>query len=272
MNAKIKSLLKNSFNIYNKNDISIISTQLAFNLLFSFFPFLIVLVSLLGYSTVSQDKLMDLLRNFLPMEAVNLSKKMIVEVIQTKKIPLISFSMLAMLWSASNGVASIIMSLNRAYNIKEERSFLKLQATTFAFTIVLIMSVLIALILIVFGEIEGKVYIDMLGYSKEAEMIIDITRYVLCNILMFFMFSLLYKFAPAKKILFSHIFPGAIFSTLALIALSQGFSYYVSNLGNYSFVYGSLGSVIVFMTWLLLISNIILIGGEINAAYNRRKN
>lgn len=81
--------------------------------------------------------------------------------------------------------------------------------------------------------------------------------------------SMLYRLAPNKKFPFAHVWPGAVAATLLWQLTSLGFSFYVSNFGNYSATYGSLGGVIVLMLWLFLTGLILVIGGEINAIYHQ---
>jgi len=79
-------------------------------------------------------------------------------------------------------------------------------------------------------------------------------------------FALIYHYIPSRRLKWREVIPGAIFSTLGWIVVSFGFAFYVNNFGDYSKVYGSIGAVIILLTWLYLTSVIIIIGGEINAS------
>jgi membrane protein len=61
------------------------------------------------------------------------------------------------------------------------------------------------------------------------------------------------------------VVPGAIFATLGWVAASMVFSFYVNNFGNYTNIYGSIGVIIILLTWLFFTSVIIIMGGEVNA-------
>ena len=82
---------------------------------------------------------------------------------------------------------------------------------------------------------------------------------------MVFIFAALYHFTPCRKLKWKDVMPGAIFTTIGWVVCSLLFSLYVNNFGSYSMIYGSIGAVIILMTWLFLISEVLLIGGEINA-------
>jgi membrane protein len=77
--------------------------------------------------------------------------------------------------------------------------------------------------------------------------------------------AVVYYFAPDVEQQWKWITPGAVFVVLATLLVSLGFSLYVSRFGSYNTTYGSLGAVIVFLTWLYLTGLCLLVGGEINA-------
>src|SRR5699024_2804792 len=76
---------------------------------------------------------------------------------------------------------------------------------------------------------------------------------------------ILYRFAPSIKLPFKYVFPGAVVAGVLWLIISFGFSFYVSNFGNYSAVYGSLGGIIILMMWFFLTGTILMVGALINA-------
>ena len=81
----------------------------------------------------------------------------------------------------------------------------------------------------------------------------------------------LYKFTPNKKLKFREVIPGSIVSTFCWLVVSFFYSFYSNNFSRYDIIYGSLGGIIVLMTWVYLSSWTILIGCEINARLYKRK-
>jgi membrane protein len=77
--------------------------------------------------------------------------------------------------------------------------------------------------------------------------------------------AIVYYFAPDVEQKWKWITPGSVFAVLVTIVASLGFSFYVNNFGSYNKTYGSIGAVIVLLTWLYLTGLVILVGGEINA-------
>jgi len=103
------------------------------------------------------------------------------------------------------------------------------------------------------------------------DIVFNIVRWVVAIIVMAAVLAGLYRVAPNKHYPFKHVIPGAIFATVVWQLISLGFSFYVSNFGNYSATYGSIGGVIVLMLWLFLTGLALVLGGEINAIYHRDK-
>jgi membrane protein len=95
----------------------------------------------------------------------------------------------------------------------------------------------------------------------------NLIRWLLTPLILFGIFTILYWVAPNLKMKCKSAIPGAIFATIGWIITSLGFSFYVSNFGNYTSTYGSIGGIIILMIWLYLSAFIILLGGEINAFY-----
>jgi hypothetical protein len=88
-------------------------------------------------------------------------------------------------------------------------------------------------------------------------------------IVSFAIFAALYRFVPAVNTTFNEIWPGALFAATAFELAKIGFSFYIRNFGNYNAVYGSLGAVIVFMLFIFIAANVLLMGAEIASEWPR---
>ena len=268
---KTKNVILKIIGIYNNNDINSESSQLAYGLLLSFFPCLIGFIALLGYSNIEKGAILNLLIGILPQELLELTDRTITEILKAKKIGLFSFAMVIAVWSASNGLNGLIKGLNKAYNVKESRSFIKLQLMNLLFTIIIIFMIFSVMCLLVFGEVLNHIVTLKFLLSPAISLLLNFSRNIIGLLLLFFIFAFIYKFIPSKKLTYKNILPGALFSTFFWIIFSTGFSFYVNSFASFSKIYGSLGGVMLLMTWLFLCSNIILLGGELNAAFLRHK-
>ncbi|QGU95863.1 YihY family inner membrane protein [Clostridium bovifaecis] len=248
-----------------KDDIFALGSQLAYSLLLSFFPFLIFLFTIAGYSSVKSQDVLISLKTLLPSNAYSLIYATVIEIFDFKKGNLLSFSFIVTIWVASNGFNAVIKALNKAYDEEECRPFWKLQFIAILCTFALTFLIILSLFILVLGNIIGYKLGSWLSLPPNFHFVWDFLRYLLTLILMTFIFALLYKLTPCRRLELWEVLPGAVFTTIGWVLASMGFTFYVDNFANYSRLYGSIGAVIVLMIWLFLTSVIILIGGEINS-------
>ena len=277
--SKINSKLRNKINLLihliakiKKDDVFALASQLAYYLVLSFFPFMLFLMTLVGFSDLSSTEILEGLSVVLPKTILELTQSTVKEVSDNQYTGLLGLSVLLMIWTASSAFKAIIKSVNKAYNFKENRSFIKISIISMLGILALALTIMLALAMLVFGNVIGE-YIKNSNQLYEMILIIwNIFRYAFIFIIMIFIFASIYKLAPAKELKWKEVIPGSIFSTIGWILVSFGFSFYIDNFNNYSRFYGSLGAVFILMTWLFLISIIIILGVEINFVTSEVKN
>lgn len=271
MRVESKSIFLDLWFRVNEDDVSGLASQLAYFFLLSLFPLLIVIVTLLPYLPISEVDLLGVIRDFAPEETMMLIESNLREIMANHNGKLLSFGVIGTIWSASNGINAVVRAFNKAYDVKESRSFLKARGMAILFTFAMIFIFILALLLPVFGKEIGLFLFSEFGLSTEFLAIWNTLRWLVSSIILFIVFTVLYWMAPNKKIKCMSVIRGAIFTTIGWIVTSLAFSYYVGNFGNYSATYGSIGAIIVLMIWLYLSGFIIILGGEINAYYSRRE-
>jgi YihY family inner membrane protein len=94
-------------------------------------------------------------------------------------------------------------------------------------------------------------------------------RLLLPSLVLFYAFSMFYKFAPRKHAHFKQIWVAALMVTLALQALRNLFIYYTQHIAHFNVVYGALGSVVALLMWIYLSGMIIILGGCLCAAQDK---
>lgn len=248
-----------------EDDVAGLAAQLAYFFLLSLFPLLIFLVTLLPYLPITQEEMLGVVADFAPGQTMSFIETTLAEILSHQNKTLLSFGIIATIWSASNGMNAIIRALNKAYNVKESRSFIVARGMSILFTVAMIIVFIIALLLPVFGKQIGVYLFTKLGLTSQFLAFWNMLRWLFSALIIFVVFLVLYWLAPNKKFKCIDATPGAIFATVGWLLVSYGFSYYVSNFGNYSAMYGSIGAVIVLMIWFFLSGIIIILGGEINA-------
>ncbi|MCM3067041.1 YihY/virulence factor BrkB family protein [Priestia flexa] len=245
-----------------------LAAEQAYYYMLSLFPMLILLLSIIPYLSLDANDAIKVLESAMPAETADIFKENVVQFINNPNGGLLTIGILGTIWSASNGMNAFMRGMNEAYNVKETRSFIKVRGLSILLTIGLILTLVIALILPVFGGVILKALVSW-GLPTSFGTFLSVLRWIVAITIMIAVLSMLYRLAPNKKFPFAHVWPGAVAATLLWQLTSLGFSFYVSNFGNYSATYGSLGGVIVLMLWLFLTGLILVIGGEINAIYHQ---
>ncbi|SDH73054.1 membrane protein [Alteribacillus persepolensis] len=248
-----------------------LAAEQAFFYMLALFPMMILLLSILPYLSIDAERVMMLIESALPQDTARMVQENVLDVITVPNGGLLTFGIIGTLWSASSGLNAFIRAINEAFNAPEPRSFIMNRLLSILFTIGLMVSFLLIFALFIFGEVLIQAASAFFMVPVETEAITGFARWVLTVIVMITILCCLYYFAPNKKIAFRYVLPGAVTATILWQAISFGFSFYVSNFGNYSATYGSLGGVIVLMLWLFLTGLALVIGGELNAILHRQQ-
>ncbi|EKQ50430.1 MULTISPECIES: YihY/virulence factor BrkB family protein [unclassified Clostridium] len=247
-----------------KDDVFALASQLAYYLVLSFFPFMLFLMTLVGFSKLSSRDILEQLNVMLPKSVIELTQSTIKEVFDNQYTGLLGISVLLMVWTASSAFKAVIKSVNKAYNFREDRSFIKLSLISMIGILALAVIIILTLTMLVFGNVIGDHIKRTYTFYKLILIFWNVFRYAFIVVIMAIIFISIYKLTPAKKLTWREVVPGSIFSTIGWIVVSFGFSFYIDNFSNYSRFYGSLGAVFILMTWLFLISIIFIVGIEIN--------
>ena len=263
--------LKELITRIKKVDVTGLGSQLAFFFLLSLFPLLIFIFTLLPYLNLDQSGIFLFIRDFAPESVALLIEDTLGEILSKRNGGLLSVGAIATIWSASKGMNALTKALNLSYFKEETRSFLVARGMSIFFTVMLIVVLVIALILPVFGQQIGIFAFSYLGLEEGFLKVWNSIRLVIPAILIFIVFSLVYWLVPNLKLDFKSVLPGSIFATIGWVSTSLAFSYYVGSYGNFSSTYGSIGAIIVLMMWLYFSAIILMLGGQINAVMTDRK-
>lgn len=250
------------------------SARLAFYFFFALFPALLLLLILLSMSTTGgaagRSALLDSFAQVLPSGASALIATIVRElnaraVLGTGSIGAGVYA----IWGALNGTWAIMTGLNKAYEVAEERSWLRVFIIMFGLTISLCVLYVIALAGIAYGDTAGNVVRRHLGTPVHFEFFWRIVEWLVIVVLLLFSFALIYRFGPnLKDRRWQWSIPGAfvavalwVGSTLLLRVYQERFSS--------SRIYGGLNAVAVLLMWLYITGAAIFIGGEANSEIER---
>ncbi len=251
------------------------ASSLAFHFMLAFFPATIFLFTLIPYIPVHnfQEQLLNILATILPYNAYLTFKATIVDLVKHQNGKLLSVGFLSALYFATNGISNLMQAFNRSSLVIEKRTWMKRRWIAIVLTLVISISLLIAITIMTLGEsIIGVLqhHIDSKGHFWI--YVIKFSRWIIVTAIFFIAISLLYRYGPANKQKWEFLSTGAIIATILAVTSSIGFTYYIDNFSSYNSVYGSIGTLIILMLWLYLNSTILLIGFELNASieYSQR--
>ncbi|MDG4766610.1 YihY/virulence factor BrkB family protein [Solwaraspora sp. WMMD406] len=183
---------------------------------------------------------------------------------------LLSFGLLAALWSASGYVRAFTRAANAIYGVTEGRPFYKLQPQQLGLTSAgLVLLALVATMLIVSGPVADAVG-DLLGLGQAPRTAWDLLKWPVLVAIMTLLLTLLFWLAPnVRQPRIRWLAVGGAVTLFLWAASSVGFGVYVAHFGSYDVTYGSLGAVIAFLVWLYLANLAVMLGVEINAEVQR---
>ncbi|PTM53327.1 YihY/virulence factor BrkB family protein [Desmospora activa] len=254
-----------------KNGLPDLAAALAYYFLLSIFPLLIFTVALLPYLNLNPDLAVSFVTNMLPEEASAAIDRPIRDLMEQPRGGILSFSLLAALYIASNGAFAIIRALNIAYRVEETRPIWRLQLLSIAMTVSIVMVFVVLLLLPVFGQLIFRYMDEVFGLPPGSWTTFLLMRWLAVFVMTNLVLIAIYQIAPNTKVAFRKVVIGALVTSIGWQINSLGFSYYVNNFNNFSATYGSLGGVIVLMVWFYLTGLLLVLGGLVNVTLHERK-
>lgn len=255
-----------SFMVFSKNvgrlNITAYAACISYFLMLSLVPMLILLVSILPFTSITENDLVMYFQEMLPDIFDNLVARLISSVYDGGYAAL-TISIVATLWSAGKGISALIQGLNVVNGMEEKRNFIHKRAVCCLYTVFMLAAILVSLILMVFGmNISNYLAGVWSGFSKIQGVLVR-PRYLYMFLILTVVFSLFYAYLPNKRLKFREQVPGAMFSALCWILFSFFFSLYVGRFNPYN-MYGSLSMFIIAMIWFYFCMFFVLYGACIN--------
>jgi membrane protein len=245
------------------------AAALAYFLMLSIFPAAIFLLSLLPYLPIAhlEQAIMDLLREVMPVEAAELFTTTVQRVVSERRGGLLSFGLLAAVWTAATGLYAVMEQLNVTYGVEDSRPFWKKRGIALLLVLLFGLLVIGAFGLIVFGGVLQAQLAQVLGWSTALLAFFATLRWVIILAMLLLGLAVAYYFGPDVQQNFRIISPGSIVGVVVLLLAALGFRFYVDHFASYEATYGSLGAVIILLLWLYVTGLAILVGSEINALF-----
>jgi membrane protein len=269
----IKIFLKN----LNDDEILDRANGVSYNFLLAIFPAIIFLFTLIPYVTalfpdVNKESIMDFMGAQMPKTMYEVVSSTVLDIVSNQRGGLLSLGFVFSLYLSTNGTLALMRAFNACYRTIENRSGLKTRLIATALTINLAFVLFLAIILLVVGQLVLDYFLahlpefPFLNLNDYTVSLIFVLRFIVIFIVFFLAISTLYYFGPAIHYNWKFFSVGSLVATLLILAVSYGFSYYVTNFGTYNKVYGSIGVLIAIMVWVQLVTIVLLVGYEVNAS------
>ena len=266
-----KTIIKKNLNsLYNflakleKHHVSEYAVQCAYYIILAFIPFIILLFSLIQYTSIGKDAIFFLAEEIIPGNIYSFVENIMREA-SFKSLGTLSISIVILIWSAGKGFFALCKGFHYIYETPKEYNYWFIKFKSMISIVIFIFMTVIVLLLIAFGNrIASFIKFKYTSLSTTINLILN-WRIVWQYLILFIFFWLMYKYVPNHKVKFRTQIPGALFSAFSWYFLSYIFSIYLRIFTNFSVIYGSLTSLILLMIWVYWCMFAILIGAEINS-------
>ncbi len=275
MREFVKKIYKNVNNLLtqmSKDHVSEYSAQCAYYTILSFIPFAIILITLIQYTSITQQDLFEAISKVIP-NSMNELILGIVQEVYSKSIGTISISIIFILWSAGKGLYALTKGIREIYIIegeKKENDFILRLKAIFQ-TIIFIVLITAGLAILVFGNSFISIIQEYFGLFAKFTGISAIITEIGFIFITFIVFLIIYKFIPKHKVNLKSQIYGAIFGAIVLNIISFIFSIYLDVFKGFSITYGSLTTLILVMMWTYACFYTIFLGAELNKLLNYKK-
>jgi membrane protein len=269
-----KASLKRAAKEFKEDRGTLTAAGMAFYWFLSIFPAMLAFVGMLGVLNVGQDtvnRITARIGHALPGGAGSVLTDAIAGRKPGAGLLAALLGVAVALWSASSGMVGMQLGLDVAYDVKDDRKFVKKRIVAFELLAAMLVLGGLATAFIVFGAPLGNSLRDNLPFGSAFVVLWTVLRWVVGLAALTGLFATIYFLSPNRDTpRWVWVSPGGILAAAIWLAASLGFSIYVSSFGKYAKTYGPLAGVVVLLLWLYLTAMAVVLGGEMNAELERQ--
>lgn len=241
------------------------SAACAYYLFMSLVPVIMLLVSVLQYTPLTRDVVLEAVADYVPESLYEIVDYIVTSIYNGGRVAL-TVSILLTLWSASACMKALLRGMDSVYDAERREDYIRFSLRACFYMVIFVFILLLSFFVMVYG---GQI-LDMIEDSMPANHSLDFLftlakhlRFLIILALLALVFSLLYKWMPAKNLKYRRQLPGAVFSAVVWAVFSFIFSFYVSLSDKFG-AYGYIGTIMVAMIWIFYCFYFLLMGGFIN--------
>lgn len=255
---------------YSEDEMTVYAAQVTFFIILSAVPFIMLLLTVIQLiPSVSNADLLELVVSLTPADYKSLAFRAVNDLYLKSPATMVSVTALMALWSSGRGMFSVARGLDRVHGREGKRSYVVSRLVCSGYTVVFILVCVMSLGILVFGRtLQAFLETHLPVVAEITGHVINFRALWAAMVLMVFFLGI-YTFVPDRKLSLKDQVPGAVFSTLGWLGFSLAFSLYFTHFGgwNYSYMYGSLAAIVLFLLWLYFCMCILFIGAEVNCLW-----
>jgi membrane protein len=276
--SRWRAIIKRTVAEIQRDRITLTAAGVAFYWFLSLFPMLfaaIAIMSLVQVTPAFQQQLSDGISTAVPGQAADVLQQALgaSQARVVASLPAVLIALAFALWSASSGMAATQIGLNVAYDVEEDRTFVKRRLIGLVLLAIALVLGGVAIGLIVFGQQIGDAVADVFSARGVFDVVWGVVRWVVGLVAITTLFAIFYWIGPNRRPpSWRWLSPGGIVATVLWVLASVAFSLYVNHFGgNYAKTYGAIAGVVILLLWLYLTALAILIGAELNGELERQR-
>jgi membrane protein len=276
--SRWRAIIKRTVAEIQRDRITLTAAGVAFYWFLSLFPMLfaaIAIMSLVQVTPAFQQQLSDGISTAVPGQAADVLQQALgaSQARVVASLPAVLIALAFALWSASSGMAATQIGLNVAYDVEEDRTFVKRRLIGLVLLAIALVLGGVAIGLIVFGQQIGDAVADAFSARGVFDVVWGVVRWVVGLVAITTLFAIFYWIGPNRRPpSWRWLSPGGIVATVLWVVASAAFSLYVNHFGgNYAKTYGAIAGVVILLLWLYLTALAILIGAELNGELERQR-
>ena len=246
--------------VFQKGNFALRSAAVSFRFFIALFPTLIFLLSLIPYLPIEgvKDNLLVMSAELMPSVIFDVFESTVNGLFTRRYNALLSIGFVLSIYYASSGINTLLTAFSQSYQIKLQNSYIKQQILSLGIFLLIILIFLSAIALSIFGN-----YLASHLQNSGIVFLLDVFQIILQILFVIFGIAILYHFGNPHTHKFKLINAGTLFATIVIFLATKGLSFYFSNFNVYNKIYGSIGSLLISLIWLNVVSYVLIIGFEL---------
>ncbi len=255
-----------------KDDILERAGSMAFSYTIALFPMILFLLNLIPYLQdifpyITTQNILTFTQEILPEEIYSQSEATIMDIVSKPRQSLLSLGFFFALFASTQGVVSMMNSFNSVYQTKENRGFFQSRGIAISIVFILALTVITASLVMILGEIIIRRLDEMQVFNSGFMIFLfSSLKFIILLFMFYITTAFIFRFAPAVHDKWKFFSMGAKLAGLLTTFGFYGFTFYLNNFASYNRLYGSIGTLIGLMLWLLITSIIIIVCFEVNVS------